>query len=79
MKTSHCPTDQELSLFDLGDLPGEEYDELSEHLDSCPECAARFEKLDGQADGLVESLPAGAGRRERFADPRAPAQDHKGA
>lgn len=56
MKHVTCPTDHDLSQFDLGDLAGQRYEEISLHLESCTECARRFETLQVRADGVIEGL-----------------------
>lgn len=56
MKTQHCPTDAELQRFDSGELSAARSEELAAHFDSCPECAARFERLEERVDGIVQQL-----------------------
>lgn len=58
MKTQQCPTNQELSDFDLGNLATKRSEEVSDHLDSCPECAERFENLEQQSDVVLQHLQA---------------------
>ena len=59
MKTQTCPTDTELRGFDFGELAVERYDELAEHLESCAECAARYERLESQPDQMLDQLRVG--------------------
>ena len=51
-----CPTEQELTAFNLGTLPPAEVDALAEHLESCPRCEAAVERLEGAVDPLVGAL-----------------------
>ena len=62
MKTDHCPTCQELVDFDLGNHSAARLEEISEHLEACPQCASILESLDEQEDEVLhrlrEKLPA---------------------
>ncbi len=56
MTVKQCCTDRELSDFDLGELRGDEYEQIARHLEECPSCATRFENLPEQADPVREHL-----------------------
>lgn len=56
MKTQQCPTDGELRGFDSGELAAERFEELAEHLASCTECAARYERLEAWPDRVLDQI-----------------------
>lgn len=56
MNKQTCPSNLELSSFDLGELPDKRFEEISEHLDTCASCAGRFERLAQVPDPMFEHL-----------------------
>jgi serine/threonine-protein kinase len=56
MGNSHCPTEQELAAFNLGDLPEASLEAISQHLESCPNCEAFLDSLDGRTDSAIAAL-----------------------
>jgi len=56
MKIQHCLSDQELGEFDSGALPAARFEDVSEHLESCRECATRYERLEASPDQMLEHL-----------------------
>jgi predicted Ser/Thr protein kinase len=56
MEIQKCPTNDELVCFDAGRLHSSRFEEISEHLDRCDDCAARFESLGDCEDELLDSL-----------------------
>lgn len=66
MTISHI-SDADLSRLLEGDVSQEEQDALQEHLRSCPECTARWERISAGAR-YVESLLFEAVRRGRTSD-----------
>jgi serine/threonine protein kinase/WD40 repeat protein len=48
-----CPDDTELAGFLNDSLTGERLSHLSEHVDGCPHCQARLDRLTEQTDGAV--------------------------
>jgi predicted Ser/Thr protein kinase len=64
-----CLTTEELVAFSLGNLPEERLDQVAEHLESCPTCAAAASALDQEGDGLMRDLRAAAAGRESTTQP----------
>jgi eukaryotic-like serine/threonine-protein kinase len=59
---SHCPDDGTLQAFSIGKLSGLDWQSVTAHVEDCRHCLGRLERLDDQADVLVEQLqhlPAG--------------------
>jgi WD40 repeat protein/serine/threonine protein kinase len=56
MPGSECPSEDELSAFVLGTLPEVALEALARHLETCPACEARAQRLDERSDPLVEGL-----------------------
>ena len=56
MTTQPCCTEQELTDFELGNLPGERFEQIAAHLDVCTTCATRFERLPEQPDTVLDHL-----------------------
>jgi WD40 repeat protein len=56
MSRFHCPTEQELAAFNLGDLPEARVEAISRHLESCPGCEAFLEGLDDRTDSAIAAL-----------------------
>ena len=56
MPSRGCVTDLELRAFLLGDLPEPQADDVSSHLESCPDCEAAAGRLDGLSDRMIRSL-----------------------
>lgn len=70
MRRHGCPSDEELSDFNLGDLSESSLDEVARHLESCPRCEARAQRLDSQTDEILVAL-------RRTASGVGPAADRK--
>ena len=56
MPAIQCPTQQELSDFDVGRIAVKRCEEISQHLDQCADCAALLESLDENHDELLDRL-----------------------
>jgi hypothetical protein len=56
MSRFHCPTEQELAAFNLGDLPEARVEAISRHLETCPGCEAFLEGLDDRTDSAIAAL-----------------------
>ncbi|MFK7770165.1 MAG: serine/threonine protein kinase [Mariniblastus sp.] len=56
MNDFRCYTRQELKSFILGNLPEEQTDQISTHLDQCNACEDTIVSLENTADNLVELL-----------------------
>src|SRR5688572_26195869 len=50
------PTRDDLRHYALGKLPDADYEEIAVHVETCHDCAAALESLDGTADTLVSNL-----------------------
>ena len=73
---TNCPSEAELTAFNLGDLPTGAVDAVAEHLEVCPRCAQLLHRLEHDADDFISSLrnlagpplppgPAGVGETPR--------------
>jgi hypothetical protein len=51
-----CPTPQDLSAFQVGNLPRDTLEGIATHLGTCESCLLALERLDDVADGLVSEL-----------------------
>jgi WD40 repeat protein/tRNA A-37 threonylcarbamoyl transferase component Bud32 len=51
-----CPTDEELSAYNLGDLPEDALDLVAEHLERCRGCDEKVRRLDGQTDPILSAM-----------------------
>jgi WD40 repeat protein len=56
MHPEDCPTEYELTAFNLGDLPGPDLDAIAGHLEGCTHCERRLEQLEGGVDDVVAAL-----------------------
>src|SRR5262249_41384526 len=56
MAKSACPTQEELLAFTLGEVQEDAITTLVIHLDACPECEARVDRLDALADTMLAEL-----------------------
>ncbi len=56
MSQNACPTQETLVDFALGKLPEPSVVEVARHLDACPACNERVERLDGASDSVFEGL-----------------------
>jgi serine/threonine protein kinase len=56
MHHADCPTEHELTAFNLGDLPGPALDAIAEHLDGCQRCEQRLQQLERDADDVLAAL-----------------------
>src|SRR5262249_12177273 len=56
MGMNACPSEQELAAFNLGELPEEGSEAISQHLESCPHCEAFLDSLDGRTDPAIAAL-----------------------
>jgi WD40 repeat protein len=67
-----CVPPDELSAFNLGDLPEPRLEQVAEHLEACPRCAATAQALDGVSDRFLQDMRA-AGARGGPVEPDGPA------
>ena len=51
-----CPGSEKLAAYLLGDLAEPELGAVAEHLDSCPDCAAEADRLEGMSDTVLAEL-----------------------
>jgi hypothetical protein len=51
-----CPGPEKLKAYLLGDLAEAELDEVAEHLDLCPDCAERADRLEAVSDTVLSAL-----------------------
>ena len=51
-----CPSKELLRAYSLGDVEDWQLDELSAHVEECPECEELLGRLDDERDGLVTEL-----------------------
>ncbi len=56
MDPIHCPTDQELSAYCLGDLPEDSLQSLADHLESCRSCQEKVRQWDAASDPVLEAI-----------------------
>src|SRR6516164_8724501 len=56
MGKSDCPTQQELTAFNLGDLPEASLEAIGRHLESCPRCEAFLDSQDDRTDSAISAL-----------------------
>jgi WD40 repeat protein len=56
-----CPSQDELSAFNLGELSSEVLDQIAAHLEQCPQCEAASQTLDRVSDPLVAGLKSLSG------------------
>ncbi|MEZ6118708.1 MAG: protein kinase [Pirellulaceae bacterium] len=56
MTATQCPNQDQLHAFSLGQLPGEQSDELVSHLNECPACQAELDTFHNGDDSLIASL-----------------------
>jgi tRNA A-37 threonylcarbamoyl transferase component Bud32 len=56
MPRTACLTDAELTAFQLGDLPEDVLDELTDHLDGCSRCEAAARSFDTLTDQRIAAL-----------------------
>ncbi|TWU39912.1 Serine/threonine-protein kinase PrkC [Novipirellula aureliae] len=56
MTAPKCPTQSKLIDYLLGNVSGDDWHRIAEHLDSCEHCEATISALDGESDTLIESL-----------------------
>lgn len=67
MHPETCPSEQELRAFQLGDLPEAALDVVAQHLEGCPRCETRAQRLDTAVDPILSALrrhPAGPAPQE---------------
>jgi WD40 repeat protein/Tfp pilus assembly protein PilF/tRNA A-37 threonylcarbamoyl transferase component Bud32 len=57
-----CISETDLRAFQLGELPSRVAALIADHLDACPDCAARADHLDSAADACVVHLRRAAGQ-----------------
>jgi WD40 repeat protein/tRNA A-37 threonylcarbamoyl transferase component Bud32 len=67
-----CPSQAELSAFNLGELSAEALDEIAEHLEQCSRCEAAVQALDRVCDPLVSGLKRLSGIHALPTTPTAP-------
>lgn len=53
--TSKCPTEDTLRNWVLGDLPDADGDDIADHLDACPNCEQRIDKISRRNAMVVSS------------------------
>ena len=51
-----CPSDERLHNFSVGNVSGDELEEMAEHVEQCSACLGKLEKLEGKEDGLLSEL-----------------------
>lgn len=51
-----CPTEMELSAFQMGDLSERRLEEVADHLESCSRCEALAQHLDTRVDPILAAL-----------------------
>jgi eukaryotic-like serine/threonine-protein kinase len=51
-----CPSEADHRAFLLGDLPEDQADAIAEHIETCPKCEERSQRIDGVADPVVAAL-----------------------
>jgi len=51
-----CPSNERLHNFSVGNVSGEELEEMAEHVEQCSACQGKLEKLEGKEDGLLSEL-----------------------
>jgi serine/threonine protein kinase len=51
-----CPDEPELLAFHLGTLADEQIEQVAAHLESCADCEAAIQRVEADADGLLEGL-----------------------
>ena len=56
MSSPICPTTDDLKSFAIGDLSGEVFERIVEHVADCPDCDASLNTLDDYSDELVSEL-----------------------
>src|SRR5262249_4381206 len=56
MPHSKCPSEQELTAYQLGDLSAAAASAVGRHLEGCPDCEARVARLDEVADPVIAVL-----------------------
>ena len=56
MHHADCPTEHELTAFNLGDLPGPALDAIAEHVEGCTRCEQRLQQLEGFGDDVLAAL-----------------------
>ncbi|MBM4072923.1 MAG: serine/threonine protein kinase, partial [Planctomycetes bacterium] len=53
--TSSCPSDDQVKLLALGDMPPDELESLVAHMEGCPGCVLKVKSL-GTSDTLIDAL-----------------------
>ena len=56
MPSALCPSEQELQAFQLGLLSENALDQMADHLEECPQCAAAVQRYDSCSDALLAAI-----------------------
>ncbi|MBY0525422.1 MAG: protein kinase [Gemmataceae bacterium] len=56
MSPDRCPSESALHAFQLGNLPEPSLSEVAAHLESCPKCEARAQRLDTHVDPVLSAI-----------------------
>lgn len=56
MRPDLCPAEEQLQAFQLGNLAEPLLTEVAEHLDRCPQCETRAQRLDTELDPIMAAL-----------------------
>src|SRR5947209_115729 len=56
MRHSDCPTERQLAAYHLGDLAEADLETIADHLETCPDCEATLQSLEGLADAALAAL-----------------------
>ena len=56
MPDGNCPSDSDLRGFALGDLRGQPFERIADHVGTCETCESVLRTLDGGDDPLVQQL-----------------------
>jgi serine/threonine protein kinase len=67
MSKMHCPSQEQLSSFAIGTLEESTAEELSKHVEDCPQCSATLHNFDSATDTVMVQLRQVA-LNEPFAD-----------
>jgi anti-sigma factor RsiW len=51
-----CPSRAELLAYHLGEVPGDDIDRLTAHLEACPDCDAAIADIERQTDPILAAL-----------------------
>src|SRR5438874_963077 len=69
MRTTHCPTAEQLADFSTGNLAVETVEEVAGHLETCPDCQQALHGLSPAHDPLLEELRGLSGNDAYIQEP----------